>query len=525
MPPFIQQLQNYWANLSGGEKVTLGVSSSVVLVGLIFLFMWASSERYDTVFSAGDSMKVRSAAQALEEAGIVYKISDDGMRLLTTSENVGRARIVTAGSTSTAGMELLDSIQLGISPQHERWIYLNALQGELTRTITSLDEVAAARVHIVEPERNSFLNPSARSSASVTVRLHPGQNLSSAQTRGITSLIAGAVKGLAAKDVVLVDETGRLLSGPKEEDASGGASTASESRLEHEMRLRNKLITQLGQILGSTQHVSAAVTVDVVTESTEKNVQSLDPNTQVTISEKINESSTESGGAGGIPGTESNLPEQPNTSEDGGQASEKFQSATNYEYTRTVERTVLPPGSLKRVSASVLVNSFALEALAAESSSGITPEDLQAQIENAAQAAIGFDTERGDAITVSFVPFSKLDTTGDLNSASVALTAYLPYLAPIVGLILAFLLFRPIISKISDSVTSPSNGLNGLSPEEMLALQEKLGVDGNGIALANRLRSMVSNFEEVDAQELNRLIQIQDQPSAEVIRRWLRASP
>ncbi|MEC8277049.1 MAG: flagellar basal-body MS-ring/collar protein FliF, partial [Myxococcota bacterium] len=289
---FLQQLQNYWSNLSSGERVTLSISSGVVLAGLVFLFMWASAERYDTVFSAGDSSKVRSAAQALEEAGIEYKISDDGMRLLTTSENVGRARIVTAGTTSTAGMEMLDSIQLGISPQHERWIYLNALQGELTRTIGSLDEVAAARVHIVEPERNSFLNPSAQASASVTVKLEPGQSLSSAQIRGITSLVAGAVKGLTSKDVVLIDETGRLLSGPKEQEASNGASTASEARQEHEVRLRSKLIAQLGQILGSTQHVSAAVTVDVVTETTEKSVQALDPTTQVTISEKINESAS-----------------------------------------------------------------------------------------------------------------------------------------------------------------------------------------------------------------------------------------
>ena len=210
-----------------------------------FLLVWSFYscgpvlERYDTVFSAGDSSKVRSAAQALEEAGIEYKISDDGMRLMTTSENIGRARIVTAGTTSTAGMEMLDSIQLGISPQHERWIYLNALQGELTRTIGSLDEVAAARVHIVEPERNTFLNPSAQASASVTVKLEPGQSLSSAQIRGITSLVAGAVKGLTSKDVVLIDETGRLLSGPKEQEASSGASTASEARQEHEVRLRS----------------------------------------------------------------------------------------------------------------------------------------------------------------------------------------------------------------------------------------------------------------------------------------------
>ena len=127
--------------------------------------------------------------------------------------------------------------------------------------------------------------------------------------------------------MVLIDETGRLLSGPKEQEASSGASTASEARQEHEVRLRSKLIAQLGQILGSTQHVSAAVTVDVVTETTEKSVQALDPTTQVTISEKINETASQSAnGAGGVPGTESNLPEQASTAAQSGDTTEKFQA-------------------------------------------------------------------------------------------------------------------------------------------------------------------------------------------------------
>ncbi|MEC8277982.1 MAG: flagellar M-ring protein FliF C-terminal domain-containing protein, partial [Myxococcota bacterium] len=174
---------------------------------------------------------------------------------------------------------------------------------------------------------------------------------------------------------------------------------------------------------------------------------------------------------------------------------------------------------------SILVNSFAIEALVAESTAGMTPEDLQAQIEKAAQTAVGYDTNRGDAITVSFVPFSKLEATGDLSSSTLAFTAYMPYLVPVIGLVLAFLLLRPLITNITSTVSSSGGGGGGeLTPDELQALQEKLGVEGNSLALANRLRSMVANFEEVDAQELNRLIQMQEQPSAEVIRRWLRAS-
>ena len=97
----------------------------------------------------------------------------------------------------------------------------------------------------------------------------------------------------------------------------------------------------------------------------------------------------------------------------------------------------------------------------------------------------------------------------------------MPYLVPVIGLILAFLLLRPLIANISKTVsTGGSSGGGDLTPEELMALQEKLGTEGNSLALANRLRSMVANFEEVDAQELNRLIQMQGQPSAEVIRRY-----
>jgi flagellar M-ring protein FliF len=220
-------------------------------------------------------------------------------------------------------MEVLQTMKLGASPQQERWIYLNALQGELTKTINSLEEVAASRVHIVEAKTSDFLKRDEQSSASVTVKLHPGQSLSNAQIQGIASLVAGAVRNLKPSQVVLVDETGELLNGAGGEDETmAAATTLLEARQQHEQRYKRTIVEHLIPIVGSASDVSVAVTVDVGAAATETSKMTYDPNSQVTISENIKESSSKEDSPVGIPGSESNLPSQAPSSDES--SDEKF---------------------------------------------------------------------------------------------------------------------------------------------------------------------------------------------------------
>ena len=518
MSRYLEQIREYISKLERRERNTLIGALLLSVVLLASVFYWASQATQSTVYSANDPSRVRAAAQALETAGIDYKVSEDGLRLTVPSENLGQARIATASVSSISGMEVLDNIKLGSSPQQERWIYLKALQGELTKTINSLAEVKASRVHIVEAERSAFANRADGASASVIVSLHSGQSLSNTQVQGIVSLVAGAVKGLKSSQVVLTDDTGQLLSGPTEEDQELSAvNSVDAARRKLEGKYKKTILDHLSRILGSPTNVSVAVTVDVVTDTTERNVTKLDPNSVVTISEKIDESSSKEEQPQGIPGAESNQPEQTPAEEESA-SQEKFRSQTNYGYSTESVVTRILPGAPKRVSVSVLVNSLAIEELINVSNGTETEADFYKKINQAVESSFGYDIERGDKVSVSYVPFPELTSSDDLVEAS-ALNLE-RYLTHGLWLLVILLVFFGFIRPVTTSIVRTTELQRQLEIEALKGNGDD-GDDPN--SLARRLRRMVDNFETPDKKEINRLVEMNEQPSAEVIRRWLRA--
>ncbi len=516
----IEQISQFYQSLESRERFTFVAALSLTTIALVAVLFWVNAESYKTIYRSNDSSQVQSAKMALESDGIPYKVSDDGFQLRVPVEHVGQARITTAAVSSISGMEVLNSMKLGASPQQERWIYLNALQGELTKTINSLDEVAASRVHIVEAETSDFLKRDEQSSASVTVKLHPGQQLSNAQVQGVASLVAGAVKNLKANQVVVVDETGALLNGNTEEDeALMAATTLLQARQQHEARFRKSILDHLTPILGTSADVSVAVTVDVADSAVETNKMTYDPNSQVTVSESIKESSSKEDTPVGIPGSESNLPSQAPASDES--SDEKFQSATNYEYSSTAERIVSTLGSPERVSASVVVNVTALQALVDASGGATDLETFKTEIESAVKSTVGYSVDRGDSVKVSYVPFAPLSTATDLVVASgVDVEAYVKYaMMLLVILLLFFGVIRPIMTTYTTVILAEEE--SELTPEEKKALEES---ENSSLALARKLRKMVDNFETVNSEDLSRLVEMHEQPSAEVLRRWLRSS-
>lgn len=515
----IEQAKSFYESLEKKERGILISAIALTAIALIAVLFWANSESYKTVYTSNDTSRVQTAALALENIGIPYDISDDGFQIQVPVEHLGQARITTAGTSSISGMEVLSNMKLGVSPQQERWIYINALQGELTKTINSLEEVAASRVHIVEAEPSAFLKREEQSSASITVRLHPGQQLSASQVEGITSLIAGAVRGLKARQVVLIDDTGELLNGSLDQDDTLAlANTLVEARRNHENRYKKTILNHLLPIVGSANDVSVAITVDVVAESRERYLHSRDPDSQVTLSETIKESSSKDEQPVGIPGAEANLPEQ--APEKDASSDEKFQQATNYEYTQVKETTVLTPGAPEKVNVSVLVNTLALQSLIDASDGNLAMADLQKEIQTAVEAAVGYSSERGDTVKVSYIPFKALSTESTLVTEIFDWEKYAKYAIMLLVISLVFFfIVRPLVNTYNLTVLKENEP--DLTREQLAAKDE---TDGSSIAMARRLRRMVDNFETIDSQELNHLVEMHEQPTAEVLRRWLRAS-
>lgn len=523
MNPAIQQFRQFWERLEAGQKRSLVIVAVLSFAMLAALGLWANRESYVTVLRTSDVAALTDARASLDEQGIPYEIDESGSAILARSEDIGRARIASAGSAGTAGLELLSELQLGTTPQQERWAYQRALQGELERTISGLDEVQASRVHLVLQERSAFLRDDKKGTASVTVKLRPGAVLSKAQVRGITALVAGAIDGIEASDVVLVDDSGALLS--SQSDAAGAAvSGLLDMQSTVEARYAKAIEDALLKILGSPEALSVAVTAELSSRTVERTVSSLDPQSQVTISEQVREEDRVGKRVtGGVPGTDANLATGGGQAVNGNEEERNFsQIATNYDYTRTQERELHQAGELKRLAVGVTVNQEVLRALVGEA--GDTAP-IEAEIQRTIQAAMGYDEERGDQLNVSFVPYFQ----GGQAQAPVEVSS-IPWtnierLAPTAVAGLAVLLFfafvvRPVMAGIA-SGTRPDEAAND-SQQAASSGDDEPTEDGQ--ELATRLRRMVDDYEHVEASELNKLVELEDVASAEVLRRWIRAA-
>jgi len=261
------------------------------------------------------------------------------------------------------------------------------------------------------------------------------------------------------------------------------------------------------------------------------------------ISETIREEQSANSLPGGIPGTASNLPEEAETKTRESEQS-SVEQRSNYSYSQVDQREVEMAGSLKRVSVAVVVNSdrvLALaQALAGEGAADVDTTALESKIEATVKAAMGYNQTRDDEVVVTFLPFSATDDLeADLISAEQdSLVQYAPYAVALIALLLFFfMVVRPIMKAVSATPRPALPGPGGLpelpedidvrklTPEQRARLtDEEIARLEEGRTLAERLRLLVDNFEAVSAEDFNRLVELQEDSSAQVLRRWIRAS-
>ena len=544
MPGFLEQLRITFEGLDAGQRRILTGVVALALAALVGVGMYSWTDRYVTAYSSRSPVDVQEVSAALEAQGVPHRVTSDGMAIEVLPENEGRARIASASAGKVQGFEVLDGLELGTSPRLEEWAYQRALQGELSQTIASLEEVEWARVHLVMPERSAFLRDERPPSASVIVKLLPGATLKRQQRRGITALVTGAVNGLKANDVVLVDDNGELLSGGEQDEGGlSGMPTLLALRDAEAKRTRTAIQEALARVLGSNNDVTVGVTVEVETAAVDRLTRSQDPDSQVVISETVREETSQSTRPGGIPGTEANLPEeQPNNANT--TEKESLEQRSNYEYTKVEEREVRQPGDIERVSVAVFVNSERVGSIAEkmvgtdengevdEAAVEAKTAELEEQVRKTVEVAMGFDETRKDSLAVNFVPFSaNAPEVPEISQAG--LSQQVKSYGPIAVVLLAILLFffmlvRPLVSAVTRAATPPEPlALDAAGPGGAAMLEQSEG-DGEqreaSRNLTERLRTMVDNFENVDAADLNRLVDLEQEATAQVLRRWIRDS-
>ncbi|MCC6598378.1 MAG: flagellar M-ring protein FliF [Alphaproteobacteria bacterium] len=393
-----------------------------ILVGMLLFFVFVSLRvaTPEMKLLYGDLASVDSGAIAakLEEAGIPYAVSPDGTRISASAEDIGRARLLLAEAGlpngGSLGYKIFDQ-QSGFGTTNfvQNINQVRALEGELVRTISSLESVRSARVHLVLPQRELFSREPRPSSASVYLGIRPGAHLEQQTIYAIQSLVASAVPDLKATNVTIIDSNGTLLAkGGGETEAGMMSAKAEEMRRNYESRLTEKIEDQVSRVVGFGS-VRAIVTAEMNFDRISTNEEVFDPEGQVVRSTQSNSEnslertplSEEVGVQNNLPGVGGNLlaDNQPSTE------STATGEVTNFEISKTLRNTVREVGEVQKLSISVLIDG---RYTTAENGDKIyeerSPEELQ-KIEDLVRSATGFNTERGDILTVRNMRFAEID--------------------------------------------------------------------------------------------------------------------
>ncbi len=396
-----------WGKLPPRRRMVLvgGVAAAAALVA--FLTLRAPTERWAVLFSGLAPEDAGQVVGELKNQKVPYQIDANGTAVSVPEDKVHELRISLASTGiprgGGIGFEVFDKQSFGATSFVEQVNHLRALQGELQRTIMSLDAVDRARVHIAMRERSLYRKEDEPPSASVVLKLRPGQKLGKRQVAGIVHLVASSVDGLSPDRVTVVDEKSNVLS-------SGDGDGEGQGELEQ--TLAHRVEDMLSRFLGPG-HVAVSVTADIDTSQTEKTEEVFDPQKTALHSENRTvegQGNLDAATTGGVAGARGNLPgapappaPPPAAPAAGAPAGTpptltRLQETKNYDVTRVVSRTIGPKAHLRRLHLAVLV----------DGKPGTTEargKDELARIEALAREAAGLDGDRGDRIEVHSIPF------------------------------------------------------------------------------------------------------------------------
>jgi flagellar M-ring protein FliF len=559
-------MKRLFANLSVGQRVTIGLVAALVLAGIYGLVHWQKESDFKPLFTGLSAEDAAAIVQKLKEGGIEYRLPDAGGAVLVASARLAETRLAMAAAdlpkTGRIGFELFDKTNLGASEFAEHINYRRAVEGELERSVMSLAEVEQARVHITFPKDSVFLDAQQPAKASVLVKTRPGARLAPQNVQAINHLVASAVEGLSPDAVSVVDMNGNLLGRPK---APGGLDgpEPSEASLDYRHKLEADLLAKINStlepLLGSKFRAGVSVECDFT--GGEQSEEIFDPAHSVMLSSQRTEDSTGTSSAGGTPGTASNLPRPaPRTGGTAGRANRVTENIA-YQTSRTVRKTRLPAGSVRKMSLSVLVdqdltwqksNNGYQRVLAAPA-----PEKLKA-IRDLVAGITGFNAERGDQLVIESLPFESTlqseppvpeGVRTDPGKAPPPGTLRLPWgkqtlligagagVGVIILLFVAAAFLRRRRKRVGGvSIESPAAlpageaaaGANG-STEVERQLQSKLAERD---ALQQKLESqalnalkmapVITKTAEVLAKHLREKIKQEPEVSAQILRTWIR---
>jgi flagellar M-ring protein FliF len=399
---FINQAKEFWQRLRPAQKLTIAVAVVGAIGILATVVAVSSSEPMAVLFRDLDPKDAGAIVEKLKEQAVPYELGEGGTTIRVPESRVYELRLAMAReglpSNSTVGYEIFDRTNLGMSDFVQKLNHKRALEGELQKTIASFDEVQKVRVMIALPEKALFEKDQKKPTASVLLHLKSGRSLSRLNIEGIQNLVASSVEGLSPADVTIVDQHGQVLSqAPRETSTIAGlTATQYEQQQKVESYLTTRVQSLLDGVLGPGNSV-VRISAELDFTQREQTRENYDPDGQVVRSEERIAEARRSQDSLDYPAVNSE--------------SNATKVRTNYEISRTVERIVGGVGTIKRISASVLVNGIS-KVIDQDGKKVVqyaprSQEELQ-KLTQIVRNAIGYDPERNDQVSVVNLPF---DTT------------------------------------------------------------------------------------------------------------------
>ncbi len=556
------------ANLSIAQRITIALVALIAFGGIYSLVHWQKEADFKPLFTGLAPEDAAGIVQKLKEGGVEYRLPDAGGAVLVPSGRLAELRLSMAAAglpkTGRIGFELFDKTNLGATEFTEHVNYRRALEGELERSIMSLAEVEQARVHLTFPKDSVFLDAQQPAKASVLVGTKPGARLSPQNVMAVNHLVASAVEGLSPDAVSVLDMNGNLLGKPRPAGGPDGAEP-SEAALDYRHKVEQDLLAKvnatLEPLLGA-EKFRAGVSVECDFSGLDQSEEIFDPARSVMSSSERTEDTSGSAGAAGVPGTPSALPRPTSRPAGSNNRTSRVTENITYQTSRTIKKTRVPAGGVRKMSLSVLVdqevqwqpdkNGFQRVLVPPSADKLKVIHDLVAGI-------TGFNAERGDQLIIETLPFeSTLQLEPPLSPKPAAPGAPSKFAAPqfwpikwnrntifiasgaaVFVLLLAFASWRFLKRKKKASLISLPTALpageagaaaksvasNAIQQEleaklaERDALQQKAETEALN---ALKLAPVITKAAEVLAKHLREKITKEPDVSAQILRTWIR---
>ncbi len=521
------RLKDAFTTWNASQRITAVVGVAALLVAATMVVRWVVAPDYAPLFANLAPADASSVIMELDARGVTYELTNGGSTIMIPRDQVYKTRIDLSGkglpASNKDGYSLLDGQDLSTSQFKEQTDFKRAMEGELARTIESIEGVNTAVVHLAMPPKQVFADEQEPTTASVLVDVQPGASFAADQVQAVTHLVASSVDGLKTDQVVVADATGQVLSAS---DGEGGIASGSRAQQvgEFQKEMVARIKTMLDRVVGpenNTVQVTANLDFDkAVSETTKYRGLPEQPPLSETNNNETYDGPASGASATGVVGPDGQMGNL-GTANNGDLNYRKKSSTRDNAVDTTVEHRENAPGKVNSLHVAVVVDAGSATAVSAN------------EIQDLVQAAVGIDTERGDTVQVSAMPF---DRSADEDAAAAlaearkaeersALVDLIRNLVIGAGvLLLLAILWRINRSRARARELAAAQIVEQLRQEAADRSQNQ-AFEETSIALAALEESEAIDEEQVLRSELVALVERQPEEVATLLRGWLVERP